>query len=90
MDDWYLATNLKSESALNKHLLLIEPKGVTEAYGTVHPFEYNDFEKLKNMVNNENIGVIVMEVMRNHEPKNNFLENVRKLASENGIVLVFD
>ena len=90
--DWYLATNLKSESALNGHLLPgLEPKGVPEQlYGTVHPFEYNDIEKLQNMVSNENIGVIVMEVMRNHEPKNNFLQKVRQLASENGIVLIFD
>ena len=31
-----------------------------------------------------------MEVFRNHYPKNNFLEKVRKIANENGIVLVFD
>ena len=31
-----------------------------------------------------------MEVMRNEEPKNNFLKKVRKLATKNGIVLIFD
>jgi glutamate-1-semialdehyde 2,1-aminomutase len=36
------------------------------------------------------IGVIIMEVMRNEEPEKGFLENVRKLATDNGIVLIFD
>ena len=31
-----------------------------------------------------------MEVMRNEYPKNNFLQKVRKIASKNGIVLIFD
>jgi glutamate-1-semialdehyde 2,1-aminomutase len=31
-----------------------------------------------------------MEVLRNEEPKDNFLQKVRKLASDNGIVLIFD
>ena len=90
--DWYLATNLKSESALNKHLLPgLEPKGVPDHLsGTVHPFEYNDFDNLESIISNENIGVIIMEVMRNREPQNNFLEKVRKLASKSGIVLIFD
>ena len=31
-----------------------------------------------------------MEVYRNKEPENNFLQRVRKLANDNNIVLVFD
>ena len=31
-----------------------------------------------------------MEVIRNDQPKNNFLKKVRKLASEKNIVLIFD
>ena len=31
-----------------------------------------------------------MEVYRNIEPKNKFLEKIRDLASSNGIVLIFD
>ena len=31
-----------------------------------------------------------MEVVRNIMPKNNFLKKVRKLATENNIVLIFD
>ena len=31
-----------------------------------------------------------MEVSRNQGPKNNFLEKVRQLATENNIILIFD
>ena len=31
-----------------------------------------------------------MEVVRNSEPENQFLEKVRKLATDKGIVLIFD
>ena len=41
------------------------------------------------MDNNE-IGVIMMEVMRDQGPKDGFLEKVRNLATERGIVLIFD
>ena len=56
----------------------------------MHPFQYNDFVKLTKIVENNNIGVIKMEVMRNFGPKNNFLKNVRDLATRKGIVLIFD
>ena len=31
-----------------------------------------------------------MEVIRNYEPKNNFLQKVRKLATKKNIILIFD
>ena len=46
----------------------------------------NDAKLLKE----KNIGVIKMEVMRNHLPENNFLQKVRDLATKNNIVLIFD
>ena len=57
---------------------------------TVFPFEYNNFSQLKKIVKENEIGVIKMEVKRNLEPTNNFLKKVRKLASDNNIVLIFD
>lgn len=90
--DWYLAANLNSENNLETHLLPgLTPKGVpTSLLGTIYPFEYNNFEQLKNIVDNFDIGVIKMEVMRNYEPENDFLGKVRDLASQRGIVLIFD
>jgi len=57
---------------------------------TVFPFEYNNFEQLSKIVKMQKIGVIKMEVKRISEPQNNFLQKIRKLATENNIVLIFD
>jgi glutamate-1-semialdehyde aminotransferase len=57
---------------------------------TVFPFEYNRFDELLHIVNTQNIGVIKMEVQRNFEPKNEFLQKIRELATQKGIVLIFD
>jgi glutamate-1-semialdehyde aminotransferase len=53
-------------------------------------FEYNNFNKLKDIVSRNNIGAVIMEVSRNENPKNNFLENVRQLTKNKNIVLIFD
>jgi glutamate-1-semialdehyde 2,1-aminomutase len=90
--DWYLSANLGDEENLAGHLLAgLEPNGVPRNLrGTVFPFNYNNFEELQNLVNEHDIGVIKMEVSRNHGPKDNFLQKVRDLATSRGIVLVFD
>ena len=90
--DWYLAANLESSKELNGHLLPgLEPNGVPQALlDTTHTFNYNDFETLKKLIAEKNIGVIFMEVMRNYEPEDNFLLKVRNIATENNIVLIFD
>lgn len=90
--DWYLASNLADSNGLDGHLLPgLNPNGVPRNLkGSVHPFEYNDFDTLESLVTSKNIGVIKMEVFRNKEPENNFLEKVRKLATDKNIVLVFD
>jgi len=90
--DWYLASNLANSNGLDGHLLPgLNPSGVPRNLkGSVHPFEYNDFDTLESLITSKNIGVIKMEVFRNKEPENNFLEKVRKLATDKNIVLVFD
>ena len=90
--DWYLAANLGDGSELAGHLLPgLEPKGVPEHLrGSVLPFNYNRFDELQSLVDNHDIGVIKMEVSRNTGPESGFLEKVRELATEKGIVLIFD
>jgi glutamate-1-semialdehyde aminotransferase/spore coat polysaccharide biosynthesis protein SpsF (cytidylyltransferase family) len=90
--DWYLASNIDDPENLSQHLLSgLEANGVPKALkGTTIPFQYNDFDSLSNIVSNGDIGAIKMEVFRNVEPKDNFLQRVRKLANDNGIVLIFD
>jgi glutamate-1-semialdehyde 2,1-aminomutase len=90
--DWYLSANLGNNSSLDGHLLPgLDPNGVPRNLkNTVLPFSYNNFAELEALVQNHDIGVIKMEVQRNEPPKDGFLEKVRKLATEKGIVLVFD
>jgi len=90
--DWYLAANLTDEDKLANHLLPgLKTGGVPRSLkNTIIPFNYNQCNELETLVQDHNIGVIKMEVTRNQLPKKEFLENVRKLATENNIVLVFD
>lgn len=90
--DWYLSANLGDEQNLAGHLLPgLEPNGVPQNLrGSVLPFNYNDFEALQKLVDANDIGVIKMEVVRSTGPKDDFLHKVRKLATDRGIVLIFD
>ncbi len=90
--DWYLSANLGNNKVLDDHLLSgLEAKGVPRnLQNTVFPFHYNKFDELETLVNNHEIGVIKMEVERTKEPKDDFLKKVRKLATDNNIVLIFD
>ena len=90
--DWYLSANHNKTDNLSNHLLPgLEPLGVPKSLSnTVFPFQYNDYDGLVELVNNNNIGVIKMEVMRNFKPKNDFLSKVRDLANKKNIVLIFD
>jgi glutamate-1-semialdehyde 2,1-aminomutase len=90
--DWYLSANLGDDENLAGHLLPgLEPKGVPQSLrGTVFPFNYNNYVELETLVNTHDIGVIKMEVVRNKGPEDNFLHKVRKLATDRGIVLIFD
>lgn len=90
--DWYLSANLGDDKNLAGHLLPgLAPNGVPQNLrGTVFPFNYNNYAELEALVNDHDIGVIKMEVVRNMGPEDNFLHKVRKLATERGIVLIFD
>jgi glutamate-1-semialdehyde aminotransferase len=90
--DWYLSANHNGGDGLSKHLLAgLNPSGVPKNLkDTVYPFNYNNYEELLSIVENNDIGVIKMEVVRNFGPEDNFLQKVRDLATKKGIVLIFD
>mgnify|MGYP003705907359 CR=1 FL=1 len=90
--DWYLSANLSDDDKLAGHLLPgLSTAGVPKSLkGNVHPFNYNDFSHLSQLVNENDIGVIKMEVIRNLEPTDDFLQRVRKLATDKNLVLIFD
>jgi glutamate-1-semialdehyde 2,1-aminomutase len=90
--DWYLSANLSGDERLAGHLLPgLDPRGVPQnLQGTVLPFNYNNFAELEAIVAEHDIGVVKMEVIRNHEPEDGFLHKVRELTRARGIVLIFD
>lgn len=90
--DWYLSANHNDGDELSGHLLPgLSPNGVPKSLkNSVYPFNYNNFEQLLSIVENNDIGVIKMEVIRNFGPENNFLHKVRELAIRKNIVLIFD
>ena len=90
--DWYLSVNLRGKNKLSKHLLKgLEPAGVPKSLkNTVYPFKYGDYAEIEKIVKNKNIGTIKMEVSRLDLPNVPFLKKIRKLATKNKIVLIFD
>jgi len=90
--DWYLSANLANDKSLDGQLLPgLKPLGVPRALkGTAIPFNYNNIDELKKIIKANDIGAVIMEPVRHHEPEKNFLANVRKIANQIGAVLVFD
>ncbi|NDV22164.1 aminotransferase class III-fold pyridoxal phosphate-dependent enzyme [Desulfovibrio sp. JC022] len=92
--DWYLAANLKTDNALEGHLIPgLEPAGVpSQLSGTALPFGYNKPEELEKILaqNKGEIAAVVMEPIRNIHPEDGFLNKVKELAKEAGAVFVFD
>ena len=92
--DWYLSANLNSSNNknLDTHLLKgLKIEGVPKKLKkTAFPFNYGDFKQFKKIIDNNNIGVIKMEVCRNTEPNIKFLKYIRSIATKKKIVLIFD
>lgn len=92
--DWYLAANLVSEVTLAKHLLPgITPRGVPkELEGTTLPFEFNHVDSLRQVLeaNAGEVACVILEAARSYLPEPGFLEGVRDLTRQQGVVLIFD
>lgn len=92
--DWYLASNLADNRALDGHLLRgLEPTGVPRGLaGTMLPFHYNDIGEFRRLVagHGDELAAIVMEPSRSEGPDRGFLEEIRATATRLGAALVFD
>jgi len=91
--DWYLSANLNNGDNLEDHLIPgLNPLGVPKGLkNTVFPFQYNNIDELKKIIReNPDLAAVKMEVVRSMEPKKGYLEEVRRLCTENKIVLIFD
>lgn len=55
-------------------------------------FAFNDIESLKKLIEqfSQEIACVIMEVVTTEAPKPDFLEAVRELTQQNGIILIFD
>jgi glutamate-1-semialdehyde 2,1-aminomutase len=92
--DWYIAANLADRRELDGHLLPgLEPAGVPhELQATALPFRYNEPGDLRRIVTERgaDLAAIVMEPVRGNSPEAGFLEEIRRIATESGAVLIFD
>ena len=76
--DWYIGTTTRNKGV---------PKCVSDLTFT---FEYNNIESLERIFEENEIAAVIMEPVSTVEPKNNFLEEVKKITHENGALLIFD
>ncbi len=92
--DWYLSSNLKDKKSLETHLLRgLDPLGVPKALkNLVIPFRFNDYEDLEKIVkkNAKDCAAIVFEPCRDFFPEKQYLKELRKIATSNNCVLIFD
>ncbi len=75
--DWYI-------SVTDKNLGI--PKTVENLTFT---FNYNDIQSVKDSIDDDT-AAIILEPFVFEAPKDNFLQDLRKLCDENGILLIFD
>lgn len=78
--DWYVATTERNA-------------GIPEAVKKLSlTFKYNDIESLKKLFeeNKDDIAAVIMEPVGVIEPKDDFLDKVKKITHENGALLIFD
>lgn len=78
--DWYIGSTTRNKGV---------PKAVSDL--TIS-FPYNEITTLKNLISlhKSEIAAIVMEPMNTTFPKEGYLEEIRAISSQEGIVLIFD
>ena len=77
--DWFIGSTTRN-------------KGVPESVASLtHKFTYNDLESLQQIIDSQPaLACVVMEPMNSTYPAAGFLEAVRELTRDRGIVLIFD
>jgi glutamate-1-semialdehyde 2,1-aminomutase len=78
--DWFIASTTRD-------------KGIPKSVGSLtHKFNYNDIESFISLINQyeSQIAAVIVEPMNIAWPKNGFLETIRDLCIQKGIVLIFD
>lgn len=78
--DWYISTTTRNDGIPKFNSLL------------THTFDYNNIESLKKIFDDNpgQVAGVIMEAVQLTPPKDGFLEKVKKLAHDNGALLIFD
>ncbi|MEO0896459.1 MAG: aminotransferase class III-fold pyridoxal phosphate-dependent enzyme [Bacteroidota bacterium] len=92
--DWYLSANIAGDKLKDGHLIPgLEPNGVPRfMQDSALPFTYNKLDQFMELIaqHGDEVGAVVMETVRNFMPEDGFLETIRKVTREKGIVLILD
>jgi len=92
--DWYLSANLSADKALDGHLLPgLDPAGVPrDLKESSIPFNYNNIVEFLSLAEKYKgqIGVVVLESIRNDQPTPEFINAIQKVTQEQKIVFVVD
>ncbi|HKB86903.1 MAG TPA: aminotransferase class III-fold pyridoxal phosphate-dependent enzyme [Ignavibacteriaceae bacterium] len=75
--DWYISVTDRNKGI---------PKVIQDM---THTFNYNDIDSLIDSIDNET-ACVILEPFVFQEPVNDFLQEVRRICTENGTVLIFD
>ena len=78
--DWYIGSTTRDKG------VPASTKSLTKS------FKFNDIASLSELISEfpQQLAAVIMEPMNVSFPEENFLQDVRKLCDENGIVLIFD
>ena len=92
--DWYQSANYLVDPESGEFPFAgIEPIGVPqELAGTAIPFVWGDLAALRDLLHAHSgkVAGIMMEPMRSEMPPKGYLEGVKTLTQEHGVVLIFD
>ena len=90
--DWYLSSNISDANALDEHLLAgLSTIGVPKKFkGLTRSFKYGSFKEFNTVIQDTNIGIVMMEVSRTHKINIEFLSYIRETCTKLGKLLIFD
>lgn len=92
--DWYQAANFGVDPDSGEYPFAgIEPIGVPKGLaGSVVPFSYGNLEMLEGLLKEHagDVAAIMMEPARSELPPTGYLEGVKALAEQYGVILIFD
>lgn len=92
--DWYQSANyLVDPESGDFPFAGIEPIGVPKALaGTAIPFTWGDLEMTRSLLEEHRgqVAAIMMEPLRSELPPAGYLEGIKQLAKEHGVLLIFD